>query len=1138
MSKNELEKIYQKKTQLEHIKDLPDTYIGSTELTTEEEFIYKNGKIVKESVTYVPGLLNVYEEIIVNAVDHHTRCHNDSNEENVKYIKVNISKEENTISVKNEGGIPTDEHPTVKNDKNKPMHIPELIFGHLLTSSNYNKDEDKIVGGKNGYGAKLTNIFSTEFKIITISNNKKYVQTFKNNMSEISKPSITKCKTKPYTEIIFKPDLKMFNMTELNDDIVSLMMKRVVDITACTEKYLQVELNGEKLTSKSLDKYMDYYFDDKITKYTIKPNERWEIGITLNPEQKFEQVSFVNGISTTKGGKHVDYIINQICKNLTPIIEKRCKRKIKANYIKDNIFLYLRSTIVNPSFDSQTKEYLTTNQSKFGSKCEIDSKFIDKISKSDIVKKIIELTEFKENVKTKKTDGKKRNTITGIPKLEDANKAGTKESYKCVLNLTEGDSAKAFVMGGIKNKDYEGVFPLKGKLINVRDNLKASNNEEITNIKKILGLQEFESSTNKPKVYKSVNELRYGKIRLCMDQDVDGSHIKGLFINFIETKWPSLLENNFIVSLITPIIKVTSKKGKEIISFYTLTDYDNWKENVDIKNWNIKYYKGLGTSTSKEAKEYFSNLEENTIKYNFTDNCSERLSLAFDKKQTHERKDWLKEFDKENIIERNQKEITYEDFIDKELIHFSNYDNERSIPSIMDGLKPSQRKILFSAFKKGLKNEIKVAQFSGYVSEHSAYHHGEMSLQGAIIGMAQDFVGSNNINILEPIGQFGTRLQGGKDHASPRYIFTKLNELTNYIFKKEDNYLLNYMNEDGLQIEPDFYLPIIPMVLINGTEGIGTGFSTKIPCFNPLDIVNCIRYLLKDKEMSIISPWYKHFKGKILIPDWDGKQYNEINKRYSKGIYTIKGNTIIVDELPLSIWTDNYKEFLENLIEKDKYIDSYISHSTDVLVKFEIKCKKDIISSLGDKLEDIFKLRESKQVNTSNMHLYNINGKIKKYDVIHNILTEWYNGRLPYYQKRYDYLIERLKYDLMIILAKIKFINGIINEEIVIFKKEDDEVNAILEAYELPKISKINFEDLKDNNDEKNYNYLLNMTMRTMTKKKMDELNKQKNDIEVQLEILEEKTPKNLWCEDLDEFEKLYCKINNISKSKIVKIKI
>ena len=346
------------------------------------------------------------------------------------------------------------------------------------------------------------------------------------------------------------------------------------------------------------------------------------------------------------------------------------------------------------------------------------------------------------------------------------------------------------------------------------------------------------------------------------------------------------------------------------------------------------------------------------------------------------------------------------------------------------------------------------------------------------------------------------------------------------------------MNEDGLQIEPDFYLPIIPMVLINGTEGIGTGFSTKIPCFNPLDIVNCIRYLLKDKEMSIISPWYKHFKGKILIPEWDGKQYNEINKRYSKGIYNIKGNIIIVDELPLGIWTNNYKEFLENLIEKDKYIDSYISHSTDVLVKFEIKCKKDIISSLGDKLEDIFKLRESKQVNTSNMHLYNINGKIKKYDIIHNILTDWYNTRLPYYQKRYDYLIERLKYDLMIILAKIKFINGIINEEIVIFKKEDDEVNAILEAYELPKISKINFEDLKDNNDEKNYNYLLNMTMRTMTKKKMDELNKQKNDIKVQLEILEEKTPKDLWCEDLDEFEKLYCKINNISKSKIVKIKI
>jgi DNA topoisomerase-2 len=1146
MSTKKLEK-YQKLSQLEHILKLPDTYIGSIEKTIDDTYVYieTDNKIVKKEVEYVPGLYKIFDEILVNAVDHHTRSHNDPNEENVKYIKVNISKETNTISVKNEGGIPIEEHPTIKNDKGKPIYIPELIFAHLLTSSNYDSGEDKIVGGKNGYGAKLTNIFSTEFTITTISNGKKYVQIFNDNMSIINKPSITKCVTKAYTEIVFKPDLKRFNMTDLNDDIISLMMRRVIDVTSYTEKYLVVELNGKKLLAKSLEKYMDYYFNETVTTFCIKPNERWEIGIVLNPEQKFEQISFVNGISTTKGGKHVDYIINQICKKLIPIIEKKSKTTIKANYIKDNIYLFLRSTIVNPSFDSQTKEYLTTNQSKFGSTCEIDKKFIEKLAKSDITKRIIELTEFKENIKTKKTDGKKKNVIKGIAKLEDANKAGTKDSDKCILNLTEGDSAKAFVMGGIKNKDYEGIFPLKGKLINVRGDVKKANeNEEIKNIKKILGLQEFEPNTNKPKIYTSIDELRYGKVRLCMDQDVDGSHIKGLFMNFIETKWPSLLKLNFIISLVTPIVKVTSKNKKDIVSFYTLTHYEIWKETNDIKNWNIKYYKGLGTSTSKEAKEYFSNLAKNTIRYNACDECSDRLSLAFDKKKTHERKNWLKEFDKNKIIERDQKNITYSEFIDKELIHFSDYDNVRSIPSMMDGLKPSQRKIIFSCIKKNLKNEIKVAQFSGYVSEHSAYHHGEVSLQGAIISMAQDFVGSNNINLLEPIGQFGTRLQGGKDHASARYIFTKLNELTTYIYKKEDNYLLNYQNDDGLSIEPDFYLPIIPMILINGTEGIGTGFSTKVPCHNPLDIIHSIKNLINDKELDIVLPWYRDFKGKILVPDWNGKDYNEINKMYSKGSYTIKNNDLIISELPIGIWTDNYKEFLEKLLEKDMYIDSYISKSTDLLVKFEIKCKPNVIQSMGLKLEDIFKLKESKQVNTSNMHLYNIDNKIMKYENVVNIMNEWYQNRLPYYHKRYAYLIDKLKYELKIIVAKIKFINGIINEEISIFKKEDDEVNQILEDYELDKISKIHFEDLKHNTEEPNFNYLLNMAMRTMTKKKMDELEKLKADLESQLKDLEEKTPTQLWLNDLNDFEDMYYRINNItktskpSKTNIVKIKV
>lgn len=1126
MSSSKLESKYQKKSQLEHIKDLPDTYIGSTELTTEEQYIYENDKIVKKSISYVPGLLNIFNEIIVNSIDHHTRCHNDDSEDNVKYIKVYFDIPNNTIRIRNEGSIEISKHPTIKNEKGKPVYIPELIFGHLLTSSNYDKGENKIVGGKNGYGAKLTNIFSKEFQILTIDNGKKYIQTFRNNMSEKDNPKITKCSTKPYTEITFIPDLKRFGMTHLDNDIISLMKKRVIDISACTEKYVVVELDTVKLSSKTLEKYMDYYFDDKVNKYICKPHDYWEIGLTASSDGKLEQVSFVNGISTTKGGKHVDYIANQIVKKLTPIIEKKLKKKIKPNYIKDNLFLFVRSTIVNPSFDSQTKEYLTTNQNKFGSSCDLDKKFIDKIAKSDIVDKIIQLNDFKENLLTKKTDGKKKYVIKGIPKLEDANKAGTIQSDKCVLNLTEGDSAKAFVMGGIKNKDYEGVFPLKGKLLNVRgETLKVANNTEISALKKIIGLQEFNPGTNKPKEYNSLKELRYGKIRLCMDQDVDGSHIKGLFMNFIFDKWPSLLKfPNFIVSLVTPIVKATS--GKKIKSFYTLTDYNNWKKTVNMKKWQIKYYKGLGTSTSKEAKEYFSNIDENTTSYSFSEECSKSIDLAFDKKLTNERKEWLNKYDPNIIIERNQKQITYDDFINKDLIHFSNYDNERSIPSICDGLKPSQRKVIYTVISRNLTTSIKVSQLAGSVSEKSSYHHGEASLQSTIIGLAQNFVGSNNINLLSPEGQFGTRLLGGKDHASPRYIYTKMENIMKYIFNKDDNYLLNYLDDDGFTIEPEYYLPILPMILVNGAEGIGTGFSTKVPCYNPLEIIDSLFNLLDNKAINELKPWYKNFEGDILVPKWNGKKYEDIDKMYSKGKFTISKNIVKVTELAIGVWTDNYKEYLESIMidsndKKKKYIETYKSNCTDTTVAFEIKFNMNTLEDLieTNKLETILKIRESKNVNISNIHLHNKDGKITKYESIENIIKEFYEIRLEYYEKRYNYLVEKYKYELAVIESRIKFINGIINDDIIIFKKTDEEVIEILENYELLKISKITFEDINDK-DEKTFDYLLNMPMRTMTKKKLDELNNQHEDKNKLLETLQKKNAKQLWKEDLKELKK------------------
>jgi len=671
-------------------------------------------------------------------------------------------------------------------------------------------------------------------------------------MKDRGKPKVSKHTGKSYTKISWIPDFARFGLSSYSDKMYQLMERRLYDIAGVTDKSVNVFYNGKMIKQKSFDKYIGLYLDNEKMVYE-DIHERWSLGISVSTNDKFEQISFVNGIATPKGGKHVDYITNLLVKALITHIEKKEKTKVKDAYIKNYLKVFLNSTIENPGFDSQTKERLITAPGKFGSKPVLNDKFIKKVIGLGLVDKVLSFAEFKDNKNAKKTDGSKKNKIQ-VPKLDDANWAGTKKSDQCTLILTEGDSAKTMAVGGLSvvGRDKYGVFPLRGKMLNVRDaSMKQiTDNAEITNLKKILGLEVG-------KDYKDTSKLRYGKVMIMTDQDHDGSHIKGLVLNMFHSMWPSLLQLNYITSMITPIVKVS--KGKAVKSFFNLTDYHGWIEKTsDYKKWNTKYYKGLGTSNATEAKEYFKIMKMNH--YLFTDSTNESMNLAFNKKEADLRKDWLYNYDEKNILDSKETNIKIERFINNELIHFSNSDTKRSIGSLYDGLKPSQRKILYSCFKRNLYKEIRVAQLAGYVSENAAYHHGEASLQGAIIGMAQNFVGSNNINLLEPNGQFGTRIMGGSDAASSRYIHTELHKLCQLIYPKEDFPLLKYVEDDGLKVEPYHYVPILPMVLVNGMNGIGTGFSTNIPCFNPEDICHNIRNILGDKEFKVMEPWFRDLK--------------------------------------------------------------------------------------------------------------------------------------------------------------------------------------------------------------------------------------------------------------------------------------
>lgn len=1155
MNQENLANKYQQKTDKQHILDNPDTYIGSVENVDTDMWILNetNDKIIGKNIRYIPGLFKLFDEGIVNCRDHVVRMqaaieNNIENSQPVTYIDISIQDDGTIVMINDGNGIDVAQHPEYK------IWIPEMIFGHLRTSTNYDKTEKKIVGGKNGFGFKLVLIWSTYGMVETVDHVRglKYVQEFKDNLDTICPPKITKCKTKPYTKIIFKPDYARFGIAGLTPDMLSLLKKRIYDISAVTDKSIKVKYNSNIIPTKNFQQYVDLYIGDKTNAPRVyeEANPRWEYCVALTPTNEFVQVSFVNGIHTAKGGKHVEYILNQITRKLGEYIEKKKKVKVNPNSIKEQLILFVRCDIENPAFDSQTKDFMNTPVAKFGSICNVSDKFIEKVAKMGVMDAACAITEVKENKAAKKTDGVKSKSIRGIPKLDDANWAGTEKSRDCILILCEGDSAKTGIIAGLSSQDRNtiGVYPLKGKVMNVRGEkvTKISENKEIAEIKKILGLETGRKYNTIEDVHRS---LRYSKVVFMTDQDLDGSHIKGLCINLFQNEWPELTRiPGFIGFMNTPILK--AKKGNQELKFYNDGEYEEWKNNNNTNGWSIKYYKGLGTSTKKEFVEYFE--EKKMVGFNHTGTTSDdAIDMVFNKKRSDDRKYWLENvYDRKSFADTSKRMIPYEEFIHKELIHFSKYDCDRSIPNLMDGLKISLRKILYSAFKKRLTTEIKVAQFSGYVSENSCYHHGEESLNQAIVGMAQNFVGSNNINLLFPSGQFGSRIKGGKDSASPRYIFTRLEKITRLLFPEQDDAILKYLNDDGTPVEPMFYVPIIPMVLVNGTKGIGTGFSTDIMCYNPRDIIAYLKCKLRNQNKEHIEfiPYYEGFQGTV-------KKLSD-TKFLFRGCYEkVSPDVIRVTELPIGYWTEDFKELLEELLEdKDKdgkkiipAIKSYDSNSTDTKVDYTITFAKgkldELEASSGEHecngVEKLLKLYSTSS--TTNMNLFNHEDKLTKYDSVSEIIDDYYDVRLEHYDDRKEYMIDEIEKCIMVLSNKARYIKELLNDTIDLRKKKKDEIVNML-------VSK-NYDKIDDDND---FKYLVKMPMDSVSEENVNKLMNELGEKTEELERIKETTIEQMWLYELEMLEAEYIeylkernasamgeakpKVNKTGVKKIVKV--
>ena len=1065
-----LSQAYQRKTHREHILDLPDTYIGSVTTVDEEVFVPNkdDGTFSNLNIPINPGFYKLVDELLVNAHDHAIRLRQKGSTNPVKNIGISVM--DTYITIGNDGEpIDVAEHPEHK------VWIPQMIFGELLTSTNYDKDEKKLVGGKNGYGVKLVNIFAKEMEVwITDAGRKlEYYQSFKNNMTEVGKPIVKPSKKKSDVSIKWTPDLARFGYTVIPIEMKMLIERRVWDLAMTLGKDVKVTFLGHHIKCKNLTEYAKA-FGAKTIVYE-SPNERWHIAIADSNKQF--AMSFVNGIWTSKNGTHVDAVTSQVVNHVVEYLETKKKIKVKPGLVRDNLAVFVTAMIENPSFTSQTKETLTTKQSAFGSSPKLSDDTLKKVvSKLNLVSTIVEAQSAKDAKDNSKTDGKKQSRITGIPKLDDAVLAGTKDSAKCTLILTEGDSAKAMALSGLSQEQRKtfGVYPLKGKVLNVKDtsDSKVEQTKEIAELKKIIGLTSGKKYTN-------TADLRYGSVMIMTDQDLDGSHIRGLLVNLFHELWHELIAiPGFLTYMATPIVK--AHKGKETRMFYSQYEYEQWREGEGRVGWKVKYYKGLGTSTRDEAKDYFAKV--NAVKFDYTEESDPAIDLAFNKARADDRKDWLKGYDRAALIPSGNR-LPYSDFIHKDLIHFSYYNLERSIPSMMDGLKTSQRKILYAAFKRNLTQEIRVAQFAGYVSEHTGYHHGEASLNETIVGMAQTFVGANNIAWLVPQGQFGTRLQGGKDSASPRYIHTYLQPGVRKLVPEADFEVLKYRDDDGLPVEPEWYAPVLPMLLVNGARGIGTGYSTNIPPCDPK--------VLKKMLISKITAGHPLSSTK-LVPYYEGFK-GTYTEEGAVGVYRKDKEDYVVTELPPGTWTADYREWLEKELAEGR-IKDFVDTSTDQDINIRIKGIEEaaLVKSLTTKIK------------TTNMHAFNEKGIITKYDTLNDILSAFWSVRLELYETRRSHQIKALEEQLPFHTNVVRFIVAQCEDTPVpeLRRKTRMECDSLLEQH--------GYQTIKGS-----YDYIMRLPVSSFTKEVSDKHVAEMETLKAEIARLQAATAAGLWLADL-----------------------
>lgn len=1197
-------------TTREHIYNVTDTYAGSDEQVLRDERVLnvETLSFQSEEIMIPEVVERIYIEISSNAGDNVAR----SLRHGIDPGELRINMDRNTISVRNGGiPIPIEIHPK------EQVYVPEMIFGMLHSSSNYDKTKVRTECGRNGYGAKLTNIFSKQF-MVTIGdpNNKKwYRQIWYDNMTKRGEPEIKdNYEGDSFVEVVYKMDFERFGYKEYPDEAFRLFARHAADISFTGK--VPVTFNGTKLNVQKAKEYAKLYLGEQLVKkslvyyqwppgtetiekkgvqYAVKPGivPMIEICVVDTPDTAIN-VSFCNGMWTRNGGVHADAAFKAVATGLLTTVNggnKNMKKKKGRNFklnlgdVKRHASMFISCWLGNPKFDSQAKRALRSPTPKIS----IDEKILKPIMRWDLVNRLyaeLDAKHFKANAKS---DGRKKKYLGDDIKGEDANKSGTVDGLNCTLYITEGKSAMGFAVKMLslfeRGRDYIGLMPLKGKPLNVMNAhpIQIAENDEIDELKGMLGLQEGMNYLDED----NFKTLRYGHLVILADADTDGKHILGLVLNLFHCKYPTLLARGYVMYLRTKIIDV--KNGTQMLKFYSDHEYRKWKEiTPDYETWSHNYFKGLGTSTDDDIEDEFK--EPKIVQCFYDDMAPQAMQLAFHKSFADKRKEWIRNWIPDFTVEEMEMQ-PISSFINHEFIQFSINDVCRSIPRMMDGLKLGQRKIIWGSMDKWKTTnktynykkckKLKTVNLASYVSERTNYHHGPTSLCDTITHQVHDFVGSNNLPLFRNDAQYGTRNMLGKDAADPRYTMTRPQWFWNLVFKTDDIPLLEMVTDEGEICEPKFFLPIIPLQLVNGANGIGTGHSTFIPNHNPLDICMWVLNRLDDKPLQAVLPWYRKFTGDIKVIERKVKTKSSkiirtkiIKSKSGPTLNVLNSPTndenVVNETTPLERVTaepdddedDVHKEINQDEVgvtkntkysmvtsgtfeigsrkkviitelpigksihaydawlrkqRSEKKISGYNSYSKHDTVHFEIT---------GFKGEPTLKsLHLTKSYGMSNMVLLDSNNKPIKYNSTPEILESFYNLRLPYYQLRKDNTLNSIQKEIDMLNSKIRFIIAVINGYNLAKKtpnatiEEANEQNCILAIGLSKKQIMPQMERLKFAPD-----LLKKVTIYHCTNEEMELYKNKVNQLINDRNVISKISIKTMWKTDINDFITAYCK--------------